>query len=48
MGYATDLSDTQWELIEEYCVVKKGKHLQEHKKRELVNAIAVLYYGAIG
>ena len=39
MGYATDLSDTQWELIEEYFVVKKGKHLQEHEKRELVNAV---------
>jgi len=39
MGYTTDLTDTQWELIEEFFVVKKGKNLQQHNKRDLVNAV---------
>jgi len=34
MGYTTDLTDTQWELIEEFFVVKKGKNLQQHNKRK--------------
>ena len=46
MRYATDLTDTQWELIEEFFVVKKGKNLQQHNKRELVNA--VLYRNKTG
>ena len=46
MKYDTDLTDTQWELIEEFFVVKKGKHLQEHEKRDLVNA--VLYRNKTG
>jgi putative transposase len=46
MRYTTDLTDTQWALIEEFFEVKKGKHLQEHEKRELVNA--VLYRNKTG
>ena len=46
MKYSTDLTDTQWELIEEFFVTKKGKHLQTHEKRELVNA--VLYRNKTG
>ncbi|MCL1969979.1 MAG: transposase [Candidatus Bathyarchaeota archaeon] len=39
MGYPTDLTDNQWELIEEVFVIKKGKNLQQHNKRDLVNAV---------
>lgn len=39
MWYPSDLTGSQWDLIEEFFVVKKGKHLQEHDKRELVNAV---------
>ncbi len=39
MGYSTDLTDSQWLLIEEFFEVKKGKNLQEHEKRTLVNAV---------
>ena len=39
MGYSTDLTDSQWTLIEEYFVSSKGKHLQRHDKRKLVNAV---------
>ena len=46
MGYDTDLTDVQWELIEEFFVTKKGKHLQTHEKRRLVNA--VLYRNKTG
>jgi putative transposase len=46
MGYPTDLTDKQWELIEEYFAVKKGKNLQQHSKRALVNA--VLYRNKTG
>lgn len=46
MGYTTDLTDTQWGLIEEFFVVKKGKNLQQHNKRDLVNA--VLYRNKTG
>jgi putative transposase len=38
VGYPTDLTNTQWELIEEFFVIKKGKNLQQHNKRDLVNA----------
>ena len=46
MGYPTDLTDTQWELIEEFFEAKKGKHFSKHSKRELVNA--VLYRNKTG
>ncbi len=46
MRYSTDLSDSQWGLVEEFFVVKKGKNLQLHDKRELVNA--VLYRNKTG
>jgi putative transposase len=39
MRYQSDLTDAQWDLIGDFFVVKKGKHLQEHDKRELVNAV---------
>jgi putative transposase len=39
MGYSTDLTDSQWEQIEGFFVVKRGKNLQEHEKRHLVNAV---------
>jgi putative transposase len=46
MTYSTDLTDRQWALIEEFFVSKKGKHLQTHEKREMVNA--VLYRNKTG
>ena len=46
MGYLTDLTDTQWELIAEFFETKKGKNLSKHSKRELVNA--VLYRNKTG
>ena len=39
MGYSTDLTDSQWALIAEFFVVLRGKNLQEHEKRVLVNAV---------
>ena len=39
MRYSSDLTDSQWSLIEEFFVVNKGKNLQQHDKRELVNAV---------
>jgi putative transposase len=39
VGYPTDLTDKQWGLIEEFFVIKKGKNLQQHNKRDLVNAV---------
>ena len=39
MGYPTDLTDKQWELIKEFFVIKKGKNFQQHNKRDLVNAV---------
>ncbi|MCL2642737.1 MAG: transposase [Candidatus Bathyarchaeota archaeon] len=39
MGYPTDLTDNQWDLIEEFFVIKKGKNFQQHNKRDLVNAV---------
>jgi putative transposase len=44
--YPTDLTDTQWKLIEEFFTVIKGKNLQQHNKRDLVNA--VLYRNKTG
>ena len=43
MGYATDLTDWQWEQIKVFFVGEnRGKHLQEHEKRNLVNAVLYL------
>jgi len=39
MRYSSDLTDTQWSLIKEFFVTKKGKNFQKHSKKELVNAV---------
>jgi putative transposase len=39
MRYTTDLTDTQWELMEKVFKSKKGRNFQKHSKRELVNAV---------
>ena len=39
MGYESDVTDSQWELIKDFFDFKKGKHLQIHDKRTLVNAV---------
>ncbi|MDR0460033.1 MAG: transposase [Nitrososphaerota archaeon] len=43
MRYDTDLTDKEWSIIEPiFTKAKKGKHLQKHSKRELVNAVRYL------
>ena len=43
MRYITDLSDNQWKIIEPIFIGEnRGKHLQTHSKRELVNAVLYL------
>ena len=42
MGYKTDLTDSQWELIEPFFKRNKGQHLSEHSKRDMVNAVLYL------
>lgn len=42
MRYQTDLTDEQWENIEEIFKSKKGQHMCKHSKRELVNAVLYL------
>ena len=44
MGYETDLTDTQWELIKHLFERKNntGKHLENQDKRQLVNAVLYL------
>jgi putative transposase len=39
MGYSSDLTNSQWSLIKDFFVVNRGKNLQQHSKRELVNAV---------
>ncbi len=39
MRYSSDLTDSQWLLIKEFFIVNRGKNLQQHDKRELVNAV---------
>ena len=40
MKYKSDLTEKEWEIIEPFFTrAKKGKHLQKHGKRELVNAV---------
>ncbi|MDR0460083.1 MAG: hypothetical protein LBH62_01400 [Nitrososphaerota archaeon] len=43
MKYESDLSDKDWSIIELiFTKAKKGKHLQKHFKRKLVNAVRYL------
>ena len=42
MGYSTDLTDSQWILIEPIFKSNKGQHLVEHSKRDLINAVLYL------
>jgi transposase len=42
MGYSTDLTDTQWALIESVFKSNKGQHLVKHSKRDLINAVLYL------
>ena len=41
--YDSDLTDKEWSIIEPiFTRAKKGKHLQKHNKRKLVNAVRYL------
>jgi len=42
MGYSTDLTDKQWEIIEAIFKSNKGQHFVEHSKRDLINAVLYL------
>jgi len=42
MGYKTDLTDKQWDIIAPIFVSSKGQHLAEHTKRDMVNAVLYL------
>ena len=42
MGYATDLTDNQWDMIEAIFRSNKGQHFVEHSKRDLINAVLYL------
>ena len=42
MGYNSDLTNKQWELIEPIFKSNKGRHLVEHSKRDLINAVLYL------
>ena len=42
MGYTTDLTDAQWELIEPIFKSKKGANFVKHSKRDLVNGVLYL------
>ena len=42
MGYSTDLTDTQWDLIKHIFESNKGQHFSKHPKRNLVNAVLYL------
>jgi transposase len=43
MGYNTDVTDKQWKIIEAFFSGEnRGKHLQKHSKRDLVNAVLYL------
>lgn len=40
MGYPSDLTDKQWELIREFFEGEnRGKHLRKHEKRQLINGV---------
>ena len=42
MGYSTDLTDKQWDIIEPIFKSNKGQHFVEHSKRDLINAVLYL------
>jgi transposase len=42
MGYRTNLTDKQWSIIEPIFRSNKGRHLAEHSKRDMVNAVLYL------
>jgi len=42
MGYTTDLTDKQWEIIEPVFASKKGQHFVKYSKRDLINAVLYL------
>ena len=42
MSYSTDLTDSQWQLIEPVFQTKRGKNFVKHSKRDLVNAVLYL------
>ena len=42
MGYSTDLTNSQWELIKDIFKSNKGANFVKHSKRELVNAVLYL------
>ena len=43
MGYPTDLTNEQWEIIEPFFIGEnRGKHLEKHSKRKHVNAVFYL------
>ena len=42
MGYKTDVTDTQWSIIEAIFRSNKGQHFAEHSKRDMVNAVLYL------
>jgi putative transposase len=43
LRYDSDLTDKEWDIIKPiFTKAKKGKHLQKHSKRELVNAVRYL------
>ena len=42
MGYKTDLTDKQWSIIGPIFSSNKGRHLVEHSKRDMVNAVLYL------
>jgi putative transposase len=43
LTYNSDLTDNEWSVIEPiFTRARKGKHLQKHNKRKLVNAVRYL------
>jgi len=42
MAYKTDLTDKQWNIIKPIFTSNKGRHLIEHSKRDMVNAVLYL------
>jgi putative transposase len=43
LRYDSDLTDKEWSIIEPiFTKTKKGKHLQKHNKRKLVDAVRYL------
>ena len=43
MKYPSDMTQKQWSMIRDiFAAEKRGKHLQEHPKRRLVNAVLYL------